>query len=181
MDNIKANQTQKMDGLVLLSKIKDETIKLAFFDPQYRGGLDKVKVGDGSINLKAMIDERFFGDNFRYLTKDDEDYLPSDFCYLDEFKTIKDDEFIIEDGTIYKEGEPITFFSEDLKTYEVVEIDSAEDLVKELEDHYVGEKLGGQVAKWLGYENDVLYGYHDGSEFMGWYLYNEDDEIEDNE
>lgn len=30
MDNIKANQTQKMDGLVLLSKIKDETIKLAF-------------------------------------------------------------------------------------------------------------------------------------------------------
>ena len=136
---------------------------------------------DGSIDLKAMIDERFFGDNFRYLTKDDEDYLPSDFCYLDEFKTIKDDEFIIEDGTIYKEGEPITFFSEDLKTYEVVEIDSAEDLVKELEDHYVGEKLGGQVAKWLGYENDVLYGYHDGSEFMGWYLYNEDDEIEDNE
>lgn len=46
MDNIKANQTQKMDGLVLLSKIKDETIKLAFFDPQYRGVLDKLNYGN---------------------------------------------------------------------------------------------------------------------------------------
>lgn len=46
MDNIKANQTQKMDGLELLSKIKNETIKLAFFDPQYRGVLDKLNYGN---------------------------------------------------------------------------------------------------------------------------------------
>lgn len=46
MDGIKANQKQKMDGLVLLSKIKDETIKLAFFDPQYRGVLDKLNYGN---------------------------------------------------------------------------------------------------------------------------------------
>ena len=134
---------------------------------------------DGSIDLKAMIDASEFGDNFRYYTKEDEEFLPDTFCYHDEFKMLEDDEFITSDGTTFKEGEPITSFYDDLITYEVVEIDSAEDLVKELEDHYVGEKLGGQVAKWLGYENDVLYGYHYGSEFMGWYLYNEDDDAEE--
>lgn len=136
---------------------------------------DYFHVVDGSIDLKALIDEGFFGDNFRYLTKDDEDFLPSDFCYIDEFKTIEDDEFIIEDGRIYKENEPVTFFSYDLKTYDVVEIDSAEDLVKEFNANYVGEKLGEQVAKWLGYYGDVLYGYHNGSEYMDWYLYGSDD------
>lgn len=137
---------------------------------------DYFHVVDGSIDLKALIDERFFGDNFRYLTKDDEDFLPSDFCYIDEFKTLEDDEFIIEDGTIYKEGEPITSFGEDLKTYEVVEIDSVEDLVKEFNANYVGERLGEQVAKWLGYEGDILFGRHKGSEYMEWFLYECDED-----
>lgn len=136
---------------------------------------DYFHVVDGSIDLKALIDEGFFGDNFRYLTKDDEDFLPSDFCYLDEFKMLEDDEFIIEDGRIYKENETISGFDYDLKTYDVVEIDSAEDLVKEFNANYVGEKLGEQVAKWLSYYGDVLYGYHNGSEYMDWYLYGSDD------
>lgn len=46
MDSIKTNQTQKMNGLDLLSKINSETIKLAFFDPQYRGVLDKLNYGN---------------------------------------------------------------------------------------------------------------------------------------
>ena len=31
------NKKNKIDGLILLSEIKDKTISTAFFDPQYRG------------------------------------------------------------------------------------------------------------------------------------------------
>lgn len=40
------NKKQKMNGLVLLSKIPNETVKVAFFDPQYRGILDKMSYGN---------------------------------------------------------------------------------------------------------------------------------------
>lgn len=40
------NKELKMDGLELLKSIPDESIKTAFFDPQYRGVLDKQKYGN---------------------------------------------------------------------------------------------------------------------------------------
>ncbi len=40
------NRKNKMDGLKLLSAIPDRAVKLAFFDPQYRGVLDKMKFGN---------------------------------------------------------------------------------------------------------------------------------------
>lgn len=48
------NTKHLTDGLQLLSDIKDESIKTAFFDPQYRGVLDKLKYGnEGQTRGKA--------------------------------------------------------------------------------------------------------------------------------
>ena len=40
------NKKLKMDGLVFLSKLPKESIPVAFFDPQYRGVLDKLEYGN---------------------------------------------------------------------------------------------------------------------------------------
>lgn len=43
---LKINARMKMDGLQLLAKLPGEAIPAAFFDPQYRGVLDKMKYGN---------------------------------------------------------------------------------------------------------------------------------------
>lgn len=48
-EKIKLNQKQQIDGLVLLENINDNTIKTAFFDPQYRGVLDKLSYGNEGV------------------------------------------------------------------------------------------------------------------------------------
>ena len=42
----KINYKNKVDGLKLLAEINDETVRTAFFDPQYRGILDKMNYGN---------------------------------------------------------------------------------------------------------------------------------------
>lgn len=42
----KINYKNKMDGLELLKNINDDKVVTAFFDPQYRGILDKLKYGN---------------------------------------------------------------------------------------------------------------------------------------
>lgn len=58
------NKKNKCDGLKLLSDIKNGTISVTFFDPQYRGILDKLKYGNEGKNrgkdrcsLKQMDEE----------------------------------------------------------------------------------------------------------------------------
>ncbi len=47
------NTPQEMDGLSLLSKIADNIITVSFFDPQYRGILDKMSYGnEGQLKEK---------------------------------------------------------------------------------------------------------------------------------
>lgn len=51
------NQKNKANGIDLLADINDETISVAFFDPQYRGVLDKLKYGnEGKLRGKARCD-----------------------------------------------------------------------------------------------------------------------------
>ena len=45
-DTIKPNTRLRMDGLEFLSKIPPNVIPVAFFDPQYRGVLDKLAYGN---------------------------------------------------------------------------------------------------------------------------------------
>ena len=40
------NQHNKMDGLVLLQGLEENSIRACFFDPQYRGVLDRLKYGN---------------------------------------------------------------------------------------------------------------------------------------
>ncbi|EAJ3409394.1 site-specific DNA-methyltransferase, partial [Campylobacter coli] len=40
------NKKNKMNGLKLLKLIDKESIKVVFFDPQYRGVLDKLSYGN---------------------------------------------------------------------------------------------------------------------------------------
>lgn len=50
------NKKLKIDGLDLLLQIPDETIKACFFDPQYRGILDKMNYGnEGQSREKRRI------------------------------------------------------------------------------------------------------------------------------
>ena len=44
--SLKFNKRLKMDGLKLLGKIPNSTVPVAFFDPQYRGVLDKLGYGN---------------------------------------------------------------------------------------------------------------------------------------
>ena len=51
------NKKNLADGLDLLANINDKTIATAFFDPQYRGVLDKLKYGnEGQARGKARCD-----------------------------------------------------------------------------------------------------------------------------
>lgn len=58
------NRKNKMNGLNLLKIIEEESLKVIFFDPQYRGILDKMSYGNEGINrgkersnLPQMTDE----------------------------------------------------------------------------------------------------------------------------
>ena len=44
------NFRNKADGLNLLASQPDKSIKTAFFDPQYRGVLDKLSYGNEGVN-----------------------------------------------------------------------------------------------------------------------------------
>jgi len=57
------NKKLKIDGIELLKLIDDNSVSLAFFDPQYRGVLDKLKYGNegarqiGRAQLTQMSEE----------------------------------------------------------------------------------------------------------------------------
>lgn len=50
---IKQNFKNKIDGLLLLKELEAESIKTAFFDPQYRGVLDKMSYGNEGKRQKG--------------------------------------------------------------------------------------------------------------------------------
>lgn len=55
--SIRINSENRTDGLILLGQLNDSGIKTAFFDPQYRGVLDKLSYGnEGKGRGKARHD-----------------------------------------------------------------------------------------------------------------------------
>ncbi len=48
-DGLPTNQRVAMDGLTLMSHLPDDSIAAAFFDPQYRGVLDKLNYGNEGV------------------------------------------------------------------------------------------------------------------------------------
>ena len=49
-DEFNCNIRLKMDGLAFLSKLQPDSIPVAFFDPQYRGVLDKLGYGNEGVD-----------------------------------------------------------------------------------------------------------------------------------
>ena len=85
-----SNKKNKIEGLQLLKKIQDNTIKTAFFDPQYRGILDKMNYGNEGENrgkarsdLQQMTEETII----RFIQEIDRVLLPSGhlFLWVDKF------------------------------------------------------------------------------------------------
>lgn len=51
----KINSKNKVDGLKLLKSLKNESVKVTFFDPQYRGIMDRMKYGNEGERQKKRF------------------------------------------------------------------------------------------------------------------------------
>lgn len=88
--NITTNRKNKIDGLLLLSAIPDDSIKSTFFDPQYRGVLDKLSYGNEGINRgKARSELPQMDENtiIKFIKEIDRVVMPSGhlFLWVDKF------------------------------------------------------------------------------------------------
>lgn len=86
----KTNYKNKIDGIKLLNNINSEAIKTAFFDPQYRGVLDKLKYGnEGKSRGKARHDLQQMSEEtiIEFINEIDRVLLPSGhlFLWVDKF------------------------------------------------------------------------------------------------
>lgn len=84
------NRKNKMDGLDLLNSIDTETVKVAFFDPQYRGILDKLSYGNEGINrgkARSSLPQMELGTIIKFINEIDRVLLPSGhlFLWVDKF------------------------------------------------------------------------------------------------
>lgn len=112
----KINYKNKIDGLKLLDNINNETIKTAFFDPQYRGVLDKLKYGnEGKSRGKARHDLQQMSEEIiiNFINEIDRVLLPSGhlFLWVDKFhlctgvaKWFKDTNFNLVDMITWDKG-----------------------------------------------------------------------------
>lgn len=79
------NKKNKIDGIKLLKKIEDQTVKVVFFDPQYRGVLDKLSYGNegksrGKVrsSLKQMDNDTIIN----FLQEIERVLIPSGYLFL---------------------------------------------------------------------------------------------------
>jgi site-specific DNA-methyltransferase (adenine-specific) len=78
------NAKNTMDGLILLSSLREETIATCFFDPQYRGLLDKLNYGNegvrqrGRVNLSQMSEDTIV----QFITEISRVLKPSGYVFL---------------------------------------------------------------------------------------------------
>jgi len=87
---LKLNARLKMDGLAFLAKLPSAAIPVAFFDPQYRGVLDKLQYGNEGVRRSqrrcalAQMSERMIADFIRAI---DRALIPSGhlFLWIDKF------------------------------------------------------------------------------------------------
>ena len=84
------NKRLKMDGLKFLSKIPSETIPVAFFDPQYRGILDKLSYGNEGEQrgkARASLPQMTKEEIAKFIQGIDKTLIPSGhlFLWMDKF------------------------------------------------------------------------------------------------
>ena len=82
---IESNATNRCDGLALLSKMPAESVHSAFFDPQYRGILDKLAYGNektGKQARRAALTQMPVNTIKKFIAKIDRVLLPSAYLFL---------------------------------------------------------------------------------------------------
>lgn len=84
------NSRMNMDGLVFLKRIDDRQIPTVFFDPQYRGVLDKLKFGnekDGKSKRRAQLQQMSEETIREFLREIERILIPSGhlFLWVDKF------------------------------------------------------------------------------------------------
>lgn len=87
---IKPNTRLKMDGLVFLSKLPPLTVPVAFFDPQYRGVLEKLSYGNegkGRGRRRSALPQMDESTIAEFLCGIDQALIPSGhlFLWVDKF------------------------------------------------------------------------------------------------
>lgn len=84
-DKLKFNYKNKIDGIILLKSIEDNSIKCIFFDPQYRGVLDKLSYGNEGVSrgkdrsALAQMDEAII---MKFIKEIDRCLAPSGYLFL---------------------------------------------------------------------------------------------------
>lgn len=83
--NLKTNFKNKTDGVVLLKSIEDASLKAVFFDPQYRGVLDKLSYGnEGKQRGKARssLTQMSFDTIREFFKEIDRVLMPNGYLFL---------------------------------------------------------------------------------------------------
>lgn len=81
----KENARNGSDGLVFLEAVRDSSLKAVFFDPQYRGVLDKMKYGNEGKNrgqMRASLTQMSEETIARFLCQIDRVLRPSGYLFL---------------------------------------------------------------------------------------------------
>jgi len=86
---IKVNSKNEMDGLALLKGVKNNVITASFFDPQYRGVMDKLKYGNEGERQKERAQLEQMSDEVitSFINEIDRVLIPSGhlFLWIDKF------------------------------------------------------------------------------------------------
>lgn len=81
----KENSKNKIDGILLLNNLKNESIKICFFDPQYRGVLDKLSYGNegkGRGKERSSLPQMSTEIISNFLKKIEKALIPSGYLFL---------------------------------------------------------------------------------------------------
>ena len=81
----KINYKNKADGLDLLRHIDDKSLKVVFFDPQYRGVLDKLKYGNEGVSRgkgRAELTQMSFETIHQFLFEIQRVLAPNGYLFL---------------------------------------------------------------------------------------------------
>lgn len=83
--NVKINFKNKINGFDLLKQVQDETIKIVFFDPEYRGILDKMQYGNEGKSRgkeRCSLDQMDFNTIQKFFKEFERVLIPSGYLFL---------------------------------------------------------------------------------------------------
>lgn len=84
-NNIKINQKNKYNGIDLLDNLKENSIKVLFFDPQYRGILNKLSYGNEGVSrgkARSQLPQMEEKVIYEFISKIEKVLMPSGYLFL---------------------------------------------------------------------------------------------------